>query len=114
MRLSIRIACGMSLSHRCSGKFLSVVQSPATKWFLNVCMAWSAALHQCCPAGTNWKYMPCFVMYSVSRGEHSLSILCSLGQSPAFMRVVWTVLNARRILGAVQFLIGSACIELLS
>ncbi len=50
------------------------------KWFLKVCMALSAAFRRCCPAGTNWKSIPCAVMYSASSVEHSLSRRWSLSR----------------------------------
>ena len=49
------VACGRRQSHRCMGKFLSVEQRPAMKWFLKVRMAHSAALHQCICSGASWK-----------------------------------------------------------
>ena len=43
-RLRVSSACGISLSHSAMGKSGSHVYRPATKWFLKVLMALSAAL----------------------------------------------------------------------
>ena len=45
-KLSVMTAWGRSLSQRYSGKFLSVLQRPAMKWFLKVRMARSAAFRR--------------------------------------------------------------------
>jgi hypothetical protein len=72
-RFSVRLACSNSSSHRCSGNWVSVVQSPATRWFLNVRMARSVAFRRCCPAGTSWCSTSSVARNSWSSLEHSLS-----------------------------------------
>jgi hypothetical protein len=52
--LSVSNACGRSLSHKCSGNIGSHDANPAIKWFLNVCIALSAALRRWMCGGTNW------------------------------------------------------------
>lgn len=48
------VTCGRSQSHRCMGKRVLVLHSPATKWFSHVCIARSAALRPCMCGGTSW------------------------------------------------------------
>ena len=46
-RFSVKVACGSSMSHKCSGKFGSQLLIPETKRSLNVLMDHLAALVRC-------------------------------------------------------------------
>ena len=52
--VKVRSAWGNSLSHRLRRNMDGVLQMPATKWFLNVCIARLALFCRCNLAGVNW------------------------------------------------------------
>ena len=105
-RLRVISACGSSRSHKCRGKSLSALHSPAMKWFWKVHMALSAALHRCTAGGTNWKSMFSWCINSFSCCEHSLSNRCSRGRNPARHSLECNTLYASNRLAAVRFLNG--------
>jgi hypothetical protein len=82
-RLRVNSACGRSLSQRCSEKSLSQLQRPATKCFLNVRIARSAALRRWTPGGTNWKSTSSLERRVFKRSEASLWSRCKTGCRPA-------------------------------
>ena len=76
------VACGSSLSHNFIGNVGSTEQKPAIRWFLYVCMALSARLRLCSPAGVNCRSICSFDIYSFSSLDTSLSMNCSFGLNP--------------------------------
>lgn len=91
-RFKVMLAWGTRVSQRYNGKFGSVVQCPATKWFFQVQIARSAALRQCMPGGTSWKSTSCSSMKSFKTLLASLSRRWSCGHSPHLTRSVWMLL----------------------
>ena len=87
-RLRVITACGISLSQMWRGKVGSTEQSPAMKWFLNVCMARSALFLRCRPDGVSWKSMSSLVISLMRAREASLSRRWSRGCSPLALSIV--------------------------
>ena len=59
-KLSVRKACGRSLSHSAIGTSGCSVASPTLKWFLNVCIALLARFTPWLCGGTIWSEILCF------------------------------------------------------
>ena len=64
------------------GYFLSVLNNPAMKLFLNVRMVISVALRRCRCGGTSWNSNYCSCMKSFRMSEYLLSSRCIQGWRP--------------------------------
>lgn len=102
------MACGNSLSHKCSGNSLSHVASPAMIWFLTVLIALSAALRLWMYGGASWYSTFSSTKYCFRMLAHSLSNLQSFGVSPAVLSLLKHVLYASRIVLPSLLRMGSA------
>ena len=114
IKLIVRTACGMSLSHKCMGNLASVVHNPAMKWFLKVRIARSAALVRCWPGAASWYLISLVLKYIFIMSEHSLSSMCSCGPHPLRRRMSYNFLVAAKIVVAFRLPMGSANMALLS
>jgi hypothetical protein len=113
-RFNVVVAWKSSRSQRCIGKFLLVLLRPATKWFLNVCMARSAEFGRCRCGGTSWKSTDSALMKHLRPAGASLSNFWRMGCRPRCTREQWTTVYARRSSASKRFFIGSARMALLS
>ena len=75
--------------HRCSGKFLSTEHKPLMKWFLNVCIAHSAALCRWICGGVSRYFVCSTSMKFFSTLEASLSNQCSCGLRPRHVSILY-------------------------
>ena len=81
--LRVCLAWRKSRSQRFNGNEVSAPQKIATKWSLNVWMAFSALFRQWSWGGTSWYVMLLVLMASLKLLEHLLSRICCLGAIPA-------------------------------
>ena len=99
-------------SHKCVGHWLSVEHKPLMKWFLNVCMARSAAFTRWLAGSTNCHLQFCARRYFLRRVNAWLSVTLNVGLCPFPVSSVKILSNASIIVLSYTFAIGSAKIEL--
>ena len=90
-KLSVRLACGKSRHHRCSGNSLWVLANLAMKCSLTFRMARSAEFIQWMWGGTNWNLSFTSVIKGFSTLVHSLSRMCGLGFKPLLVKSLWSL-----------------------
>jgi predicted transcriptional regulator len=71
-----------SRSQKFNGSEVSAPQRIATKWSLNVWIAFSALFRRWSWGGMSWYVMLLVLMASLKSLEHSLSRICCLGAIP--------------------------------
>ena len=101
-------------SQRFRGNDVSVPQRIATKWSLNVWIAFSALFHQWWWGGMSWYVMLLVLMASLKSLEHSLSRICCLGVIPTEHSQSTSTWYARIISPDILFFIAFTGIALLS
>ena len=102
-----------SQSHRCMGKFLSVLIIPTIKWFLKVFIDCSAGFLRCKFGRTSWNSTNSSLINIFRPAGDSLSNFCRIGWRPFYARDVWTMVYAHMSSPSDLFFIGSVSITLL-
>ena len=101
-------------SQRFRGNDVSAPQRIATKWSLNVWIAFSALFHQWSWGRTSWYVILLVLMASLKSLEHSLSRICCLGAIPTERSQSMSTWYVQIISPDVLFFIASTRIVLLS
>ena len=56
-KFNVSLHCLIRQQNKCIRKFVSVLKSPAMKWFSKIWIALSDAFLLCAPVGTIWTYI---------------------------------------------------------
>ena len=106
------VACGMRWHHTCIGNQVSVIVSPAMKWYFHVLMAPYDAFTRWMCGGTNWYAISPCRLYFLRLSDASFSSQWAHVMYPLFLRCLTCLVYAYSIWLTDLLLRGSAKIAL--